>query len=266
MYCTQCGTEAVVGGKFCAKCGAPIIAAPATQSHSESKVAEPIPRSPELPTAKRAPSGVGGWLLLLVAGLLVLGPLLGAGRISADFIGAEDQYPALRTLAQWQTHKTVTWWTFFLIVLVSTYAGWGLATGRTWSVVKRAMWSLWIAGPIGALVLGVAIPLATLGDSAAGDVRFVGGILASLTAAGIWTAYLAKSKRVRATYGANSTTRHFPNISTETSDDTLISVGPSRIHENAPSGALVARICNSCRSVNSEERTTCLRCGTPFPV
>ncbi len=151
--------------------------------------------------SRKGPSGVGGWLLLLVAGMLVLGPLLGAGRINADIMTAEHQYPALRSLPQWSNFKVATWWTFLAIIAVSIYGGWGLARGRDWSVVRRAKLVLWIAGPVGALILSVVVPLATLGESYAGHAQFVGGLLASVIAAGIWTAYLLKSKRVRNTYG-----------------------------------------------------------------
>jgi hypothetical protein len=150
---------------------------------------------------KKGPSGVGGWLLLLVAGLLVLGPLVGAGRISADIMNAEDQYPVLKSMPQWSNFKSATWWIYLAIVAVSVHGGWGLTRGRDWSVVRRAKIVLWLVGPVASLVMAVIVPLATLGTASAGDARFVGGLLASIIAAGIWTAYLSKSKRVRNTYG-----------------------------------------------------------------
>ena len=150
---------------------------------------------------RKRPLGVRGWLFLLVAGLLVLGPLLGAGRIGADVMTAEDQYPALKSLPQWANFKAVTWLTFFVIAALSVSGGLGLAVGKDWSVVKRAKIILWLVGPVGALVMGVIVPLATLGESNGGHAQFVGGLIASIVAAGIWTVYLSKSKRVRNTYG-----------------------------------------------------------------
>lgn len=113
MYCTQCGTEAVPGGRFCAQCGASIITmAPDKPPGSTVATPEPETNTVKISKAKPAPSGIGGWLFLLVAALLVLGPLLGAGRVNVEIITAEDRYPTLRSLAEWQTHKTVTWWAF----------------------------------------------------------------------------------------------------------------------------------------------------------
>ena len=72
------------------------------------------------------PSGVGGWLALLVVGLIVLGPLLSASRINADIIATETQYPALLKVQAWDTYKTATWWTFFATAALSVWAGWVL--------------------------------------------------------------------------------------------------------------------------------------------
>lgn len=144
--------------------------------------------------------GVGGWLFLLVAGMMVLGPLLGAGRIGAEFASAERQYPALPSSDEWNAFKSATWWTFLAIAALSFYGGWGLAKGNGWSVVKRAQAILWISGPVGSLVISVLVPLVTFGNSNVGDAQFVGALLASVIAAAVWTAYLSRSKRVRITF------------------------------------------------------------------
>ncbi|SCZ84982.1 hypothetical protein [Nitrosomonas mobilis] len=44
-------------------------------------------------------SGVGGWLLLLVTGLMFLVPLMRAVNINTDFMIVEDQYPNLESVA-----------------------------------------------------------------------------------------------------------------------------------------------------------------------
>jgi hypothetical protein len=156
----------------------------------------------EVSKPKKGPSGVGGWLFLLVAGLLVLGPLFGAGGINADMKTLEDQYPALKSLPRWANFKAVTWWTFFAAAALSIWGGWGLARGKDWSVVKRAKFVLWLTGPVGVLVMGVIVPMATLGKSSAAAPQFLGHLIGSMIAAGIWTAYLSKSNRVRNTYGS----------------------------------------------------------------
>lgn len=147
------------------------------------------------------PSGVGGWLLLLVVGLLVLFPLLNAGRINAEIMAAETQYPTIKSLPQWANLKAGMWWTFLAFAALSFYGGWGLARGKDWSVVKRAKFVLWLIGPVGAFVMGVIVPIATLGKSSAAEGQFWGNLIVSIISASIWTAYLSKSKRVRNTYG-----------------------------------------------------------------
>jgi hypothetical protein len=153
--------------------------------------------------SKPGPSGVGGWLLLLIVGMMVLGPLLGAGRINADIMMAEHQYPDITSLQQWKTYKTVTWWIFFAVVSISFYGGLGLARGNDGAAVSRAKAILWITGPGASLVLRFLVPIMVFGESNAGD-QFMGAFIASIIAAAIWTTYLAKSKRVRNTYFSGS--------------------------------------------------------------
>ena len=149
------------------------------------------------------PVGVGGWLLLLAAGMLVLGPLFGAGRLNLELAVTEEQYPALKNVAAWSTFKLATWLTFLCVALLSVYGGWGLARGRSWSVVIRAKMILWLIGPVASIALGVVIPLVIFGSAAAvADPQFMTGLISSTIMAAIWTAYLTKSKRVRATYAS----------------------------------------------------------------
>lgn len=154
------------------------------------------PAAPEQSTV----SGVGGWLLLLVIGLMFLGPLMGAGRINADFMSVEDQYPNLKSVAEWGTYKSATWWTFLIVCCLSFYAGLGLVRERNITAVKRAKIILWVIGPLASLILGVFLPVLIFGKSEP-DPQFVGSMIASIIAAAIWTAYLSKSQRVKATYG-----------------------------------------------------------------
>jgi hypothetical protein len=148
----------------------------------------------------QGPRGVRGWLLLLVAAMMVLGPLHGIGRIHQDISMAESQYPGLTSLEEWAALKSATWLTFFCVAALSFYGGWGLASGNNWSVVKRAKAILWITGPVASIVMGVLIPLMTFGVDAV-DPRFIPLLIAAMAGPAIWTAYLSRSKRVRNTYG-----------------------------------------------------------------
>lgn len=144
-------------------------------------------------------AGVRGWLLL-VAVMLVLGPVIGAIRIGADFLGAESRYPVLQALPMWEDFKAAMWCAEAVIAALSLWAGWGLMRGAHWAVVRRAVLVVWVTGPVGTLVMGYAIPLLTLGESSARQPLFIGSLFASLLGAGVWTAYLLKSRRVRNTY------------------------------------------------------------------
>ena len=146
-----------------------------------------------------ASAGVGGWLLFLICGLIFLGPLMGAGRINNDIQTAESTYPQIVTLESWITFKSATWWSFLIVCCISIYCGYGLLKRRDPQVVTQAKILLWIIGPISNLVMGVILPLAVFGKVES-DPQVFGAIIASLAMAAIWTLYLSKSKRVKATY------------------------------------------------------------------
>lgn len=145
------------------------------------------------------PAGVAGCLLLLVVGLMLLGPLMGAGRINVDIMLAESQYPNLKDVESWQLYKSATWWSFLVVVFLSFYAGFGLAKSRNPFVVKRAKILLWVTGPVASIVMGIFLPLFVFGELVS-DPQFFGALIGSVLAAAIWTAYLSKSRRVKATY------------------------------------------------------------------
>jgi len=146
------------------------------------------------------PLPVGGWLILLVAGLTVLGPLVAAGQMSQSFFTVESDNPNFAALDVWQRYKSAAWWTFIGFSALSFYAGWGLAKGRTMAVVTRAKIVLWLIGPVESIALTMLLPLLIFGRVPTEPEVFV-GILQSCIPAAVWTAYLFRSKRVRATYG-----------------------------------------------------------------
>ena len=151
-----------------------------------------------------SPHGIGGWLVLLIAGMTVIGPLLGIARTYAEIINVERQYPDLAQAAEWSNFKACEWTGVFLFSAISLYGGYGLATKRTASAVYNAKMVLWFNGPISVLTLGLIVPAVTFSNSVIGgsDVaKTVASIIGALIAAGIWVTYLDRSKRVRHTYG-----------------------------------------------------------------
>jgi hypothetical protein len=80
-------------------------------------------------------------------------------------------------------------------------AGFGLARGRDHAVVFRAQIVLWLLGPASVLLRGIVIPFLAFGGLAPVS-QLLGWLIASTAAAAIWSLYLSKSRRVRATYKA----------------------------------------------------------------
>jgi RNA polymerase subunit RPABC4/transcription elongation factor Spt4 len=192
--CPQCGT---IQTKECQVCQRLIPA----ESSKCPDCGDPYPDYVASSQNKLEPVGVRGWLLLLVVGMMVLGPLLGAGRINFNFMKAELQMSELCSLGEWSTFKSTTRWTFLVIAAISFYGGWGLARGRNGAVVKRAKAILWITCPIALLILQLIIPKMTFDEFSTIDAPFVGAFIGSIIGTIIWTAYLARSKRIRNTYG-----------------------------------------------------------------
>lgn len=160
-----------------------------------------------LAEAKRAgdgPAGIGGWLAVMIVGMTVLGPLMTIGRTSGNFEAAERGNPNLLLLADWSSFKTVTWTVVLVICTISVWGGYELATKRTPAAVSRAKMVLWTIFPFSVVLLGMIIPGIMLSDGGEVAMQNIPSLVVSLIAAGIWTAYLSRSKRVRNTYGIGS--------------------------------------------------------------
>ncbi len=146
-------------------------------------------------------SGIGGWLLFLIVILMVLGPATGLGRLTNEIQDVEKKFPALAVNLQWTHYKQASW------LILAASAAIGFSAGyRLWKIhaaesVRFAIVALWLAGPLGNLCFLVA-SLLIFGLRANASVMpgMLGVIMASCIAAGIWTAYLMRSLRVRNTY------------------------------------------------------------------
>ncbi|GAA0531339.1 DUF2569 family protein [Pigmentiphaga daeguensis] len=148
------------------------------------------------------PTGVGGWLLLLSIGLLAFGPIQTIAKTLEAIQTTESSYPNLVGMAAWQTYKIASWALLAVVCAVSFAAGWALLKRHQPSSVQLALTALWVRGPF-ATLFDAASANAYLGVSFEGyfsDPSFVGECLGSVMIAGIWTAYLMLSRRVRNTY------------------------------------------------------------------
>ncbi|MBN9462394.1 MAG: DUF2569 family protein [Burkholderiales bacterium] len=146
-------------------------------------------------------SGVGGWLGFLIFGLTILSPLSGFGKLSSEFRDALEQFPQLAGNSQWQNYKLMSWLIFTTSAVISFSAGYRLWKAHFNESVRFAILALWLAGPL-ANILYMASAFLIFGDSVGGNAtaKMIGGTIASCVAAGIWTAYLMRSVRVRNTY------------------------------------------------------------------
>ena len=143
--------------------------------------------------------GVGGWLALLVFGLMVGSPLFALGGTASELRSAENSYPQLTEMAAWQSAKTATWAFAFLQAIMSFFAGWRLVRKFLPSTVTYVTSVLWVAGPginiVSALVISSILSAPAGPAIAASGQSFIYAI--------IWSAYLAKSRRVENTYYAH---------------------------------------------------------------
>lgn len=152
-------------------------------------------------------SGVGGWLSLVVVGLIILGPLLGLGRLTEELRSAEEAFPNLASNSAWHTYKQLAWTIFAATVAISISAGYRLWKIHIYESVRFAILALWLAGPAGQLAYIVAALFSfglTTGKTALPEILV--GLIGSCVVAGIWTAYLLRSARVKNTYSVQSTT------------------------------------------------------------
>jgi len=223
MYCTRCGLQAYPEDRFCAGCGAPLSREtkttekakpiPVTEDNKTTKqidqtpVKIPVRPEPTTKVIKIGPIGVKGWLLFLVIGLMIIGPLVSIGNIEKNFINTENNYPNLVSFDKWKSYKSSIWASTFICIALSIYAGLGLTTGNNWKVVKRAIGILLIIGPLAILLMGAIIPLIIFGSIKEMIPAIINSFFVSLLWASLWALYLLKSKRVRNTYGRNKSSK-----------------------------------------------------------
>lgn len=153
--------------------------------------------------------GVGGWLVLLIVGLTILGPLVGFGRMIDEIEMAEKQFPSLLSNAAWHQYKQISWNVFVVTVAISISAGYRLWKIHVKESVSFAIIALWLAGPIGniaqIIIIGISFGLNTNTINKA-----IPSFIASVIPAGLWTAYLLCSVRVKNTYMLRPLAPHEP--------------------------------------------------------
>lgn len=155
---------------------------------------------PDQPVLKPEPSGVGGWLAVLVGWLLVINPVMGLGPLLQMFSNMEQADPGLAGSQTWGLSKLVALAGAASGTGLMFFAGVRLIDSKTAKSPAFAVKALWIGNL--AIPLGTAVILALLNGNQTPTLtgKAFGGILGGLVWIAIWSLYLTRSKRVKNTY------------------------------------------------------------------
>lgn len=147
-------------------------------------------------SARAQSAGIGGWLALLIAWMVVFRPVAGIYMLS--MLQAHSLANPIALESNGWLVDTSTFWIIFLIVAaLSIYGGLRLWRDRSPAAVRTAIIILWIYSPIAAVDLLIARAFLE------GRVPWPNAVITigmNLAIAAVWTAYLKRSRRVRNTY------------------------------------------------------------------
>lgn len=162
-----------------------------TENNMENRQNDPFPD---------APKGVGGWLKFFIIILGVFNPIFSLMMTVGEFQSVEQENPALLHVDAFVHYKWFSWGVLLVCCILCIDAAYRLWKKHIWKSVKQAVLTLWIVGPLASAIVSAYICI-NFGTGAEGQTAAIGGaIFRSLIFAGIWTAYLLRSKRVRNTY------------------------------------------------------------------
>jgi hypothetical protein len=139
---------------------------------------------------------------------MIISPLVGFSRLYDEFYDYDglNQLSHLANNPQWQTYEYVTW------LIVAASAGISISVGyRLWKIhfresVRFAILALWLIGPLDNVLHYMSIffifDIFDMNDTFVNDAfaEMIGSTIGSCIVAGIWTAYLKRSVRVKNTY------------------------------------------------------------------
>lgn len=145
---------------------------------------------------RRNPSGIGGWLALLILWMVVLRPV-GGLQLWRQMHAAASSNPSVVAESTWLVNTSIFWFIFLGVAALSIHGGLRLWRDRTSSAVRSAIVILWITSPVATAALLIAESY--LG----GDTTIYGAastLAINIAVAAAWTAYLKQSRRVKSTY------------------------------------------------------------------
>lgn len=141
-------------------------------------------------------SGVGGWLGILVVGLMVFGPL-GEMSTYGNELLMMDKLPQLANNAQHQNFMQVYRIILMVLVPIQFTAGYRLWKIHSPASVQFAILVIWL-GPLGSVLLKISEIIILDGNASSFSIGEV--LIPTVIVAGVWTTYLRRSVRVRNTY------------------------------------------------------------------
>jgi hypothetical protein len=140
--------------------------------------------------------GIGGWLALLIAWMVVFRPVAGVYMLST-LQARSLANPIILENSTWLFNMSTFWIIFLIVAALSIYGGLRLWRDRSPAAVRTAIIILWIYSPLAAVDLLIA------GAFLEGRLRWPNAMITigiNLAIAAVWTVYLMRSRRVRNTY------------------------------------------------------------------
>jgi hypothetical protein len=169
----------------------------AAQLTSEDRLREKMRKKTTL-------SGVGGWLMFFCVSLIILSPLYSMSRLTSAYEKAQpalERFPTLKAAVQFETAGVVALLIYGIIVGCIIFSG--SPSGRR---IARQFLLIRLFGFIGIEAVAFwMISQVSPAALSAGAENAVTGIAREFIPFIIWWLYFKRSKRVRNTYGPEST-------------------------------------------------------------
>jgi hypothetical protein len=182
-FCTKCGAENSVDGEFCYKCGTALFSRrPGPVGESGAAVAVSIPPA----VSSNAPSGIGGWLLLLVLQLF-------SGGVAVGIVGFTVLYASFRVSREPNLGLCLYGFVALLFGGTGILAGVQLVRKKKHGVLMAKVY-VSIFGCFALLVAFVASNMTPPHQS------LIGSAVQGVAISALWFVYLLRSRRVKNTY------------------------------------------------------------------
>lgn len=152
--------------------------------------------------ASNGPSGIGGWLLVIVV-MLIFTPIQATIRIILNNLAVEVEYP--NSGPMWQDVKNVVW--IGLVFSGSLYllSAFFLVFKRKRSTVKFVFCAIWLAGPVN-LFFGIYV-ISSITTGFIDVSTVIKPVFVEMIMASVLTLYFFRSRRVRNTYSETEAPR-----------------------------------------------------------